>query len=164
MIEDELPIEVTLPYTYDHVPTLKELMPSTAGLPGVKYMQVCTINVKPAEDQGWGPVSDARFYTIIGPKGQSHMMLASQGTPTPGASPGDGARRMYLDDDVYKLTGLWRGYYPKSLQEEFKLDELGKSLSERAPQAPVLDSGKDSDKEAFRHVPTSLEDAIASQS
>lgn len=117
------------PYTYDHVPTLKELLPTTGGLPGVKYIQVCIFNAKVAQDDNWGPVENAKLFTITGPKGSSNILLACKGTPVRGASTQEGAREMSLDEDIYKLTGLWLGLYPESLQQEFGVDEHGDSVN-----------------------------------
>lgn len=111
-----------VPYTYDHVPRLRELLPQDAGRPGVKYAQVCSSNAKSAQDDGWGPVAGAKLFTINGPKGHCDMLLACQGNPIQGASSQEGARMMVLDHDIYRLTGLWLGALPDELQEEFDTD------------------------------------------
>ena len=123
------------PYVYDHVPTLRELMPSTAGLPGVIYSLVCLQNAKDAQDAGWGSVEGAKFFSITGPRGTVSMVLACKGTPIRGASPKSGARRLLLDLDIYRMAGVWLGLLPKSLQTEFNLNELGEPVG--AVSAPL---------------------------
>lgn len=115
-------------YGYDYVPKLGKLLPKTGGVPGVEYIQVCTANAKPAQDQGWGPVHGAFLYTITGPKGSADMLLACRGTPDASRSNDSGACMMNLDDDIYRLTGIWRGLLPVELQEEFNVDEYGKNI------------------------------------
>ena len=116
------------PFTFDHVPTLKELLPLNIGVPGVVYNQICNPNAKAAQDEGWGTVVGAKLFTITGPKGSVDMVLACKGTPIKSASSHEGARKMFLDDDIYRLTGCWLGYLPENLQEEFKVDELRQPL------------------------------------
>lgn len=124
------------PYTYDHVPTLKELLPSNGGLPGVEYMQVCDLNGKEAQDQGWGPVRDAKMFTIEGPKGSANIILACKGEPIAGASTQEGARMMYLDENIYGLTGKWLGMLPESLQETFDVNEYGEGKNSAGVTVP----------------------------
>ncbi len=143
----------TSPYTFDHVPSLKELLPKTAGVPGVKYMQVCSINAKPAQDEGWGPVEGAKMFTIEGPGGYSHMALACKGTPVPGASDKDGARIMNLDRDIYRLTKIWLGKLPKELCKEFNVSEYWQE--DHAPAAPNSQVTSEGDN------PSSLADSIS---
>ncbi len=134
-----------VPYTYDHVPRLRELLPQDGGRPGVKYAQVCSANAKAAQDDGWGPITDAKMFTISGPKGQCDMLLACQGKPIQGASAQEGARTMVLDHDIYRLTGLWLGIMPDELQEEFKTDGTVEDSADTSVTKPG----------------TSLEDTIA---
>ena len=94
-------------YTYDHVPTLRELMPTNGGLPGVQYGLVCVHNQRHAQDAGWQGVEKAKVFTIASDQGSVDMILACQGTPVRGMSPDMGARKMFVDEDVYRLTGLW---------------------------------------------------------
>lgn len=152
------------PYTYDHVPTLKELLPTTGGLPGVKYIQLCTTNAKAGQDGGWGPVENAKIFTITGPKGSSDILLACKGTPIRGASTQEGARTMSLDEDIYKLTGLWLGLYPESLQQEFNIDEYGKATGmDKETNVAVTSSPKQSNivMPSAPAKPASLEDAMS---
>jgi hypothetical protein len=105
-------------YTYDHVPTLRELMPTNAGLPGVTYAIICTANAKVAQDEGWGSVERSKVFTITGPKGSADCILACQGTPIRSLDTHSGARRVLLDDDIYHLTGLWQGQLPEHLTSD----------------------------------------------
>ncbi len=151
------------PYNYDHVPTLKELLPTTSGIPGVEYVQVCQANAKPAQDDGWGGVEGTKLYTINGPKGSSDMILACKGEPIQGASTQEGARKMFLDPDIYRLTGKWLGYLPIELQEEFKVGELHKPLEvfpEDSVPKPKLESEIVVTPDP-KSSPTSLEAALA---
>ena len=93
------------PYVFNYIPTLLELLPKTAGIPGVTYAQICTGNAKQAQDEGWGAVEGAKFYSIEGPKGTASMVLACKGTPIRGASPSDGARECFIDEDIFTLSG-----------------------------------------------------------
>ncbi len=106
--------------TYDHVPTLRELMPTNAGLPGVHYGLVAVANQRAAQDEGWGSVTGSRVLSIVGPKGKLDVVLACQGNPVRGLDPNAGARRLYLDDDIYNITGLWLGALPEHLTAEAK--------------------------------------------
>ena len=119
-------------YEFTHVPTLRELLPQTAGIPGVKYAQVCAANAKIAQDEGWGPVHGAKLFTINGSKGSSDMLLACTGNPIPGASPHSGARVMVLDHDIYRLTGEWLGELPEELMEDAPVKKPAKKVSDKA--------------------------------
>jgi len=149
-------LTTTGPYTYNHVPKLKELFRTNGGLPGVRYAQVCTSNAKAAQDDGWGPVENAKLFSIAGPKGTADIILACKGTPTRSGSAHDGARTMFLDHDIYRLTGLWLGELPDELQAEFSVDAHGESPSasaKTAGSAPTKSAGP---------APTALADAVAS--
>ena len=147
------------PYSYDHVPSLRELLPQTAGIPGIEYIQVCASNAKVAQDTGWGPVHGAKLFTITGPKGHADMLLACKGKPVQGASTQDGARRMFLDDDIYRLTGLWRGYLPKNLMAEFDVSELSKIEAEM--EAPIEETSTGIEALVAKPATNSLEALIA---
>ncbi len=152
------------PYTYDHVPTLKELLPTTKGLPGVKYIQLCTTNAKAGQDGGWGPVENAKIFTITGPKGSSDILLACKGNPIRGASTQEGARVMNLDEDIYRLTGLWLGLYPENLQQEFGINEYGEQTGEaKKSNVAVTTSPKQSNivMPSAPTKPASLADAMS---
>jgi hypothetical protein len=102
------PVEEIRPYTYDHIPQLKELLPTTAGVPGVTYLQCCIQNQRKAQDTGWGAISGgSRVYTIQGPKGLADMQLLCKGKPIPGGDIKSGARKCMVDAEVETLTGLW---------------------------------------------------------
>jgi hypothetical protein len=104
-----VPFEDVRPYTYqNHIPQLKELMPRTGGVPGVKYLQVVTgKHERIAQDDGWGDiVGGSRVYTIVGPRGAAHMRLMCKGRPIPGGDPNSGARECMVDAEVEELTGL----------------------------------------------------------
>lgn len=134
----------------DHIPTLRELMPKTAGLPGVKYGIVALVNQKAAQDSGWDGVADQRIFTIEGPKGSTDAALICNGEPAEGMSPDSGARRLYLDQDLYRLTGLWQGLMPKNLREEFEVDDLGESVKvvNKSTKTDVKVSGAPSKRDA----------------
>jgi len=117
---------------FDHVPTLRELLKETAGLPGVTYAQVCAHNAEEAQAQGWGSVQmKYQFYRIVGPQGTVGMTLACKGSPIPGMGPHSGARRMLVDDDVYAKTGLWLGQRPLTDEEP----TIAQETSQEKPQA-----------------------------
>lgn len=107
-VPDMLAIEPNRPYTYDgHIPQLRELMPTTGGVPGVTYLQVTVGNQRTAQDTGWGDISGgSRVYTIVGPKGIADMRLMCKGKPIPGGDTMSGARKCVVDAKVEDLTGL----------------------------------------------------------
>lgn len=116
------------PYVYDHVPTLRELLPTNGGVPGIEYIQVVTDNARPAQDAGWLLVDGAKIFSIQNPNDPDlkvDVILACKGQPVRGASPHEGARVMNLDHDIYRRTKMWLGKFPEDLQQEFKLDEYG---------------------------------------
>ena len=96
------------PYTYHGVPSLRQLMTRTGGVPGVAYLQCAVANLKRAQNEGWGRIEGRaqRVYTIVGPKGQVDCELYCQGTPIPGQGTDSGARRCEVDLEIYNLTGL----------------------------------------------------------
>lgn len=100
------------PYTYDHIPQLPELMPSTAGRPGVEYLQCCVHHLREAQDVEekdggpWGHIlGGSKVYTITGPKGSADMHLLCRGDPIPGGDPKSGVRNCVVDAAVEELTG-----------------------------------------------------------
>tara|TARA_Y100000590_G_scaffold413_1_gene607 strand:+ start:5162 stop:5530 length:369 start_codon:yes stop_codon:yes gene_type:complete len=94
-------------YIYDHIPTLRELLPSTAGVPGVQYAQISAKNLRRAQDEGWLKISGKqKIYTISGPKGTVDCELYAKGKPIPGQGSQSGARICYVDSEVYKGTGF----------------------------------------------------------
>ena len=100
--------EEVRPYTYDHIPQLRELMPTTGGIPGVTYLQVTVSNQRTAQDDGWGNISGgSRIYTIIGPKGPADMQLMCKGKPIPGGDTNSGSRKCMVDANVEGITGLF---------------------------------------------------------
>ena len=129
------------PYVFDHIPTLHDLLPKTAGIPGVEYAQICTTNAKYAQDEGWGAVEGAKFYSIEGPKGTASMVLACKGTPIRGASPSDGARRCYLDEDIAALTGLPTDGSAPDHSEKAEVPSEPASVSPK-PKANATSEGK----------------------
>ena len=93
-------------YEYEHIPSLKELLPSTAGRPGVEYAQISTINARKAQDEGWSPLTGGvAFYTIKGPKGSVDCMLLGKGFPIRGQAPFGGSRTCFVDGAIYEGTG-----------------------------------------------------------
>ncbi len=59
------PAQPSRPYVYNHVPDLKQLLPNTAGQPGVEYFQVACANVRRAQDQGWRPTLAASGAPVL---------------------------------------------------------------------------------------------------
>ena len=116
-VPDMLPTEGVRPYTYDFIPQLKDLMPTTAGVPGVTYLQVVTgKHERFAQDDGWGDISGgSRIYTITGPEGSADMRLMCKGAPIIGGDPKSGARECMVDAKVEELTGLHVNGLPKEL-------------------------------------------------
>lgn len=101
-------------FDFDHIPSLRELL-GTGGSPGLEYAQICTHNLKRAEqdlkDQadpasGWRLLPQGRTYTIVGPKGHADMCLMRRGKRIPGTDGTSGARKVFVDPDVLKLTGI----------------------------------------------------------
>ncbi len=107
--------------SFDHIPSLRELIPDTGGTPGYEYAQVALANAKRAQDAGldppWRPVPGAQFYTITGPKGSIDLMLLRRGSPIRGLSPQSGARQCYIDKAVYSQTGLGQPEETPNAQE-----------------------------------------------
>jgi hypothetical protein len=100
------PVE-SRPYTYDHVPMLRELLTHTRGQPGCEYAQVAVQNGRRAQDEGWGPlVGGAAIYTIEGPKGSVDCTLLGRGKPIRGQAYNGGARVCLVDSQIYELTGF----------------------------------------------------------
>lgn len=126
-----------IPFSYDHVPTLEELLPATGGIPGVTYAQVCAKNVHAAQTAEWDSVHGAKAYEIVGPDGRNTaMVLACKGTPVRGMDARSGRRMMFLDQDVFRLTGMWLPPhimgFPPELMEEFNL------TAEMQPATPTV--------------------------
>ncbi len=97
--------------SYDHIPSLWDLMPNSGGQPGITYAQVCTHNAGKAQTEGWGQIlgrdgRPAKFYAIEGPKGKAEMVLLGQGKAIPGGEPPSGARECLVDNEVVRLTGF----------------------------------------------------------
>lgn len=97
------PVRVTP--SFDHIPTLRELMPKTQGLPGVIYLQCAGQNTVKAEAEGWLKVHGARGYIITNPTtGKSlGVELLAKGTPMPGVSYMSGARQCMVDLTIDEL-------------------------------------------------------------
>ena len=94
-------------WVFDHIPSLKELLPQYRGLPGFEYMQSCVQNLRRAQDEGWYEVEKTVIYTVEGPKGAVDMKLLARGQRIPGQSHDSGARLCFCDTSVEPLTGLW---------------------------------------------------------
>lgn len=95
---------------FDHIPSLRELMPTTGGTPGYEYAQVALANARQAQDAPldppWRPVPDARFYAVRGPKGTADVILLRRGTPIRGLDPQAGSRRCWVDKSILSQTGF----------------------------------------------------------
>jgi hypothetical protein len=100
--------ETVRPFTFDHIPQLRELMPTTGGIPGVTYLQCTLGNLRKAQDKGWGGiVGGSKVYTVVGPKGSADLHLLCKGKPIPGGDIHSGARKCFVDDLVEDMTGLF---------------------------------------------------------
>jgi len=94
-------------WMFDHIPSIKELLPQFRGLPGFEYLQCCVNNLRRAQDEGWSEVEKTVIYTIEGPKGAVDMKLLARGQRIPGQPHDSGARLCLCDTSVEPLTGLW---------------------------------------------------------
>ncbi len=94
-------------WTFDHIPSIKELLPQFRGLPGFEYLQCCVNNLRRAQDEGWSEVEKTVIYTVEGPKGSVDMKLLARGHRIPGQPHDSGARLCLCDTSVQPLTGLW---------------------------------------------------------
>lgn len=92
-------------FVFKHIPKLTELLPSTGGIPGIVYAQICVHNRKRAQNEGWKQIQGAKIYTILGPDDRVDMELLAKGTPVLGQGPESGARKCWVDTEVYTLTG-----------------------------------------------------------
>ena len=99
------PIEDNESFMFQTIPSLKELLPSTAGIPGIQYAQICVNNMKRAQNDGWKRIQGAKIYTVLGPDGRADMELLAQGKVISGQAYDSGARRCWIDPNVYTLTG-----------------------------------------------------------
>ena len=96
-------------YVYDHIPTLKELLPASGGRPGVQYAQVTSERLWLAQKSEFRKVSGAQMmYTIRGPKGEVHCELYGEGRPIKGQGSKSGKRICWLDTLIREKTGLLR--------------------------------------------------------
>jgi hypothetical protein len=109
-------------YAFNKIPYLNDLLPKTAGLPGVIYAQVCTHHARRAQDEGWLRVVGTMVYTIQGPEGCADMELLARGKPIPGAGHLSGARQCLIDTEVYRLTGFPDPDAPTAGSEPAKAD------------------------------------------
>lgn len=91
--------------TFQHIPTLKELMPKTSGLPGVKYLQCAALNMARATREGWLQVHGAEPYIITNPSTGKELavVLLAQGRAVPGVSYLSGGRECQVDLAIDEL-------------------------------------------------------------
>ncbi len=104
-----MPEATPAPFTYTNgIPTLSQLLPRTAGVPGVSYLQCSTANLRRAQDEGWLRIAgrEQKVYTIIGPNGSIDCELYAMGEPIPGQSHTSGARNCDIDRNIYVATGI----------------------------------------------------------
>ena len=105
-------------YTYDHVPTLEELLPNSGGRPGVEYAIVSTLNMRKAQDEGWERLAgNQKIFTITGPAGSADCELFGRGKPIRGADASSGRRRCFVDGSVRDATGHGRTAPKKDLKK-----------------------------------------------
>ena len=124
-------------YTYTYVPTLRELMPGNAGLPGVTYGIIAVENQRPAQDAGWGAVVNGKVFTLKGPRGAADVILGCQGEPINGMSPNSGARKLLLDNTIYDKTGLWVGELPEGFAPPEPEKPAAKAPVKATPKKPA---------------------------
>ena len=93
-------------FTFHDIPRLIDLLPSTGGVPGITYAQICVQNLRQAQDDGWKRIQGAKVYSIWGDLGKADMELLARGKVVLGQSPDAGARRCFIDPEVYTLTGI----------------------------------------------------------
>lgn len=131
-------------FEFDHIPSLKELI-GGQGTPGFQYAQVCTHNLKRAQQDclveddrtsGWKQLPGSEAYTITGPRGSADLVLMRRGSRIPGVSGDSGARHVFADPDILKLTGL--NPNPQVLKEP---TDAGVSQSS-APKGGAVPAGK----------------------
>ena len=92
---------------YDHIPTLREMLPSTAGVPGCRYAIVSLANLGRAQREGWLKISGRQLiFGIQGPKGLVECELYAMGRPIRGQDPNGGARKLLVDAQVFEVTGF----------------------------------------------------------
>jgi len=94
-------------WIFDHIPSLRELLPKHRGRPGLEYFQCCVTNLRRAQDEGWLEVDNTVIYTVVGPRGQAHMKLMARGRLIPGQSHDSGARLCFCDRTIEPMTGHW---------------------------------------------------------
>ncbi len=145
-------VYIPRPFTFTHIPDLRELLPKFRGRPGFEYLQCCVANLRRAQDEGWTEVEGGYIYTIEGPKGGANMKLLARGKPIPGAAYNAGARLCVCDKSVEGLTGVWIN--PHLHEEELEVPDLatqgGPATPSRVeetttptpePETPVFRSG-----------------------
>jgi hypothetical protein len=114
------PVVVRVPEAtviFDHIPTLKELLPQFHGIPGFYYLQVAVQGKSIAEREGWAPVADRPTYTIMGPEGSCDMNLYCVGDRVPGVTHQSGKRTCEVDLNIREITGLWDDGDPRAFKE-----------------------------------------------
>ncbi len=114
----ELPVQITP--VFEWVPNLQELI-SFGGTPGIEYRQICTHNLRRAQEEHFTTVPGTFLYQIVGPKGGADCHLMQRGKAIPGATKQSGARICKVDSKVEELTGLWIN--PHKHVEEPKVEE-----------------------------------------
>ena len=129
--------------TFTFIPTLRQLLPATGGVPGLIYAQVSLKNLTSLQNDPstrWYKTRDAEdAYTVRGPKGEVDVMLCCTGKAMPGGDPQAGARLCWLDKSIPELTGLTVGPEWTGLVEDFTL--VGVSDTVAPPPKPKPPSG-----------------------
>ena len=116
-------------YTFDHVPTLRELLPVHAGVPGFYYLQSSLHNLKKAESEGWLEVANTVTYTISGPSGSVDCKLLCMGARVPGSAYESGKRGCLVDHTIYELTGHTNTSAPQTATVAEEPTDASKSKS-----------------------------------
>ena len=151
--------------TFNYVPQLRDLMPRTAGLPGMAYAQVCLHNVRNVladTTTQWYKVEGTDLYTIKGAKGEAEMMLVCTGKPIPGQDTHTGKRICWFDEDIQPLTGWetpaayttsFKGPRSRSLLEETQSHGQANQVEttpEGRPGQPLAEALADVERRASR--------------
>jgi hypothetical protein len=132
--------------TFTFIPSLRQLLPATGGVPGLIYAQVSLKNLTSLQNDPtarWYKTRDAEdAYTIRGSKGEVDVILCCTGKAIPGGDPNAGARLCWLDRSILEGTGLTVGPEWEGLVEDFSTVAAPPSLAAREiPPKPKPPSG-----------------------
>ena len=123
-------------YVYNHIPNLRDLLSTNAGLPGVEYAQVTLENLYQAQKSGWSKLSGhQKIYIIRGPKGEVACELYGKGKPIKGQNTMSGKRICWIDKAIRLKTGLG---LKGPIQEPEKIEpSVEKTTTQKSVEAKV---------------------------